>query len=372
MGQFNIPPVSTLLGSTLPNFFRVLKQGHVDIKYYHKIFLTFLVILIATPFHLWESLIFRIRLSGVRFKKPPLFILGHWRSGTTLLHTMLCKDSAAAYVTTYQSTFPNNLTSKWLFKTFMALEMPRRRPSDNMPLDANLPQEEELAFANCQPNAYYTFFYFPSQYQSFYDKSVHHKGLKSKEIKFWYKIYDKLLKKAYVNTGGDRLIIKNPVNTARIKHILKLYPDARFLYIYRNPFTVHLSTIKFLEKLLPTVTLSKFDNECIEEMAFDIYCRLLNDYQEQKTMIPAGNLLEIKYEEFENDPFKYMEKIYSQLLAENFTKVREQLKAYYASSKSYVKNKYIIDRESMNKIKQRLEKYIKLYDYDIPRDVIIQ
>jgi hypothetical protein len=36
------------------------------------------------------------KLAGVRVKQP-LFILGHWRSGTTHLHNLLATDEPFAY-----------------------------------------------------------------------------------------------------------------------------------------------------------------------------------------------------------------------------------------------------------------------------------
>jgi hypothetical protein len=144
--RLKLPPVSTLLGSTWKNFRTVLKNQPIDPEYKGKILLTSLVVLIATPFHHWENLIYsRKRLSRVTFDKPPLFILGHWRSGTTLLHNMLCQDPDSSYVTTYQSVFPNNLASKAVFRTLMKIAMPDRRPADNMKLDVSLPQEDEFA-----------------------------------------------------------------------------------------------------------------------------------------------------------------------------------------------------------------------------------
>ena len=39
--------------------------------------------------------------------KPPLFILGAWRSGTTHLHNLLAVDDRFAYPNLYQVTYPN-------------------------------------------------------------------------------------------------------------------------------------------------------------------------------------------------------------------------------------------------------------------------
>ncbi len=372
MNQFKLPPISTLSGSTLGNFFKVLKQGHVAPKYYLKIVLTFLVILIATPFHFWENLFFRKKLKQFKFTKAPVFILGHWRSGTTLLHNTLCVDPSAGYVTTYQSVFPNNLASKWLFKTFMKINMPKKRPTDNILLNIDAPQEDEFAFANMQAYAYYNFFYFPVQYRTFYDNAVHHKNLDENKKNKWFKTYDRLLKKALINSKGERLIVKNPVNTARTKHLLKLYPDAKFIYIYRNPITVILSTQRFFKGLFPTLILQKMEDTFLYEMIFDVYNRLLDDYLQQKALIPDKNLLEIRYEDFEKNPSRVIKQIYSDILLEDFDKVKGRYYAYFDSIEEYVKNKYEIEKTKIDEIKKHTSRFMTLYKYDVPEEIIIK
>lgn len=372
MDEFKIPPVSTLIGSSFRSYFKILKQGHIAPKYYFKIFLTTVVIFIAAPFHLWEKIVFNKKLKNFKFNKPPLFILGHWRSGTTLLHNMLTKDPSAGYMTTYQGVFPNNLSSKWLFRTFMKINMPDKRPSDGVALNIDFPQEDEFAFSNSQWNAYYNFFYFPKNYKKYYEKSVHHKNLSKKEIELWYKTYDELVKKALINAGGERVIFKNPVNTGRIDKILKLYPNAKFLYIYRNPITVFYSTRRFFQQLYPTLWLHKVDNDFIDDMIFDVYIRLMNDYYEYKAMIPPENLMELRFEEFEKNPVEKMQDIYQNLLKEDFSKIQHYFSDYFKTQKGHKKNKYFVAAEEIDLIKERWRKYIDLYNYDLPEDVKIK
>ncbi len=372
MEEFKIPPISTLVGSTISNYFRILNKGKVAPKYYFKIFLTTLIVLIATPFHLWEEIYFRKKLRKFKFSKPPLFILGHWRSGTTLLHNILSKDPSAGYVSTYQSLFPNNLASKWLFRTFMKINMPHKRPADGVELNISFPQEDEFAFCNCQPNSYYNFFYFPTLYKTFFEQAVNHKNLTEKEINMWFKTYDKLLKKALIDSKGERLIVKNPVNTGRIDKILKLYPDARFLYIYRNPVTVFHSTQHFFQKLNPTLWFHEVDTQFIDNMIFDIYNRLLDNYSEQKLLIPEGNLMEIRFEDFEQNPLNEMEKIYSNLLNEDFSKVKNYFAEYLATLKNYKKNSYSVNEITVNTMKKHLGKYMEMYNYGLPADIKIE
>jgi hypothetical protein len=372
MNDFKIPPISTLVGSTLRNFFLVLKGERISPRYYHKIFLTFLIIFIITPLHWWEEVVFNKKLKRFKFEKAPLFIIGHWRSGTTLLHNILCKDPSSGFMTTYFSLFPNNLASKWFFRMFIKLNIPGKRPSDNMELNINFPQEDEFAFSNCQPHAYYNFFYFPSQYRKFYEEAIQNKHLKEKEIEHWYISYDRLLKKALMDSGGSRLIIKNPVNTARIDKILKLYPDAKFLYIYRNPITVFYSTQNFYRKLFPQLWLKEVDPGFIDNLILDVYQRLLSDYQTQKLLIPPGNLMELRFEEFEKNPEYELKKIYSELLNEDYNLVEPYLLKYLNSLTGYSKNKYSVPEDSLNKVVSEWGYFMKLYNYDIPDDLVVK
>jgi hypothetical protein len=288
------------------------------------------------------------------------------------LHNVLCKDPSAGFMTTYYSLFPNNLASKWFFRLFIKLNMPGKRPSDNMELNINFPQEDEFAFGNCQPNSYYNFFYFPEQYKEIYEKSIEHKHLNETEIANWYKSYDMLLKKALMDSGGSRLIIKNPVNTARIDKILKLYPDAKFLYIYRNPVTVFYSTQNFFQKLFPKLWLKEVDHEFIDKLIIEVYLRLLADYQTLKTLIPPGNLMELRFEEFEMNPVDELKKIYSGLLNEDYNLAEPYLVNYLNSLKGYSKNKYSVPGDSLNKIIREWGPFMKLYNYDIPDDIVIK
>lgn len=369
MSEFKIPQISPLIGSTLSNYFKIMHGRKVEPAYYLKVFLTTLIVLIATPFHWWERYFFRKRIAETQITKSPLFIIGHWRSGTTLLHNLLCADPNAAYVTTYQSVFPNNLKSKWLFRSFMKMNMPEKRPSDNMELNIDFPQEDEYALSNILPNSYYNFFYFPYLAGMYYERSVYHSGLSKKDTMDWYERFDALCKKAMLNTGGEQLILKNPVNTARIKHLLKLYPDAKFLYIYRNPVIVFLSTQRFFQKLLPTLWFRKSDFGTIDRVIFNTYKKLMSDYQEQKSLIPPENLFELRFEDFEADPLAHLEKIYSDLLADDFKSRKALFKKQVGELRTYQKNTYTIDRDLLDRIVEEWKPFMDLYAYSIPEEL---
>ena len=95
-----------------------------------------------------------MRVRNMKLDDAPLFILGHWRSGTTFVHNVFCKDKQFGYTTTYQTVFPNiMLSGQWLFRRCMAAVMPERRPADNMVLSPARPREEVFAWARVGPSA---------------------------------------------------------------------------------------------------------------------------------------------------------------------------------------------------------------------------
>lgn len=368
--QFEIPPVLPLIGSKMGNFVRIIRNGKIERRYYGKVALTGLIILLATPFHMLDSWYFKGRIKKYRFGKPPLFIIGHWRSGTTLLHNCLCQDRTAAYLTTYHSLFPNNLRSKLIFKTFSRIGMPEKRPSDNMELNVSYPQEEEFALGNLHANFYYRFFYFPGEYRKYYEESAH-LDVTGARKEAWKKAYVRLLKKAALNTGGERLIVKNPVNTARIRTILEIFPDAKFLFIYRNPVSVFLSTQRFFQSLFPSIWLHSVDREYINHMILDVYIKMMKDYTEGKQLIPAGNLMELRFEDFESRPIACLRSIYTKLLKEDFETIRNKMVQYLKSIRNYRKNDYATNKRTVESVASRWHTYMEKWKYRMPENIVV-
>jgi len=371
MAEFKIPPISTLAGTTIQNYFKVIKGKKISSKFYFKNFLTQLVILISTPFHVYENLKYGRKTEKFSFKKPPLFILGHWRSGTTHLHNMLCQATDAAYITTYNSLFPSNLGSKFIFKKFMSLNMPEKRPSDNVKLNVDYPQEDEFALGNLCPYSYYNFFYFPEDYREFYQHYVRFKGVSQHVKTEWANQYKKLITKAILNTGGEQVIIKNPVNTGRVDKLLELFPDAKFIHIYRNPYLVYLSTKKFFLELCPTLWFHEVSEQFIEKMIIEIYANLYQDFFEKKALLHEGNFIEFSFEDFERDPMSHIRLAYEKLDLGNFEGQKIYFEKYLLRQKGYKKNAYAISEREMKVIDEKWSMFYQKWNYIIPEEIIV-
>jgi len=369
MAEFKLPPISPLAGTTITNFLRVLKKGRIEPRHWFKVFLTGLIILIGTPFRWYEKIRFRAKIKNFTFDEDPIFIIGHWRSGTTLLHNLMCQDPDSGYLTTYQSLFPHNLGSKWLFKTFMRLVMPERRPGDNIKLSVDFPQEEEFTLSNLHPFSYYDFFYFPKDHNRFFDRFIKYEGLTEDERETWKKKYKELITKALINKGGRRAIFKNPVCTGRVKIILETFPNAKFIYLYRNPVIVFLSSKKFFTPLIPTLFYHKFSPEQTSRMVMDIYPKLFQEYFSQKHLIPSQNLMEIRFEDFEKDPIGYIKDVYSQFNMPGIEQAEPYFTKYLDDQKSHRKNRYSISRDELGAITHEWKEAFTTWNYEVPDNI---
>jgi hypothetical protein len=103
-----------------------------------------------------SEMIYGSRANRQKVDPAPIFVLGHWRSGTTFLHDLLACDPAHGYPTTYQCFFPNHflLTGGAVRKWFNVF-LPKRRPMDNVPVGVDRPNEDEFAFANLGMGTHY-------------------------------------------------------------------------------------------------------------------------------------------------------------------------------------------------------------------------
>jgi len=369
--EFILPPISPLVGSSRSIIREVFKGNKVDPKYKFKVRITYILVTVTSAFHWIDNLWFRKKLRKFVFKAPPLFIIGHWRSGTTFLHNLLTKDPDAAYTTTYQCVFPDNLKSKWLFKTFMRIFMPRVRPGDNLEISASFPQEDEYGMSNLTHRSFYHFFYFPSSYRSLYKNYIRFETLSEKEKEDWKKLYRKLVIKALINTGRSRIILKNPINTGRMLNLLDLFPEAKFVHIIRNPVIVYLSTKKFFSQLFPTLNLELFSDDEISEMILEVYESMMQDYLEDKKQIDPDRLLEIRYEELVEGPIQNLEHIYTKFNYSNFQRLKPVFENYLDSIEGYQIDTYTMSQQELDRIMEHLGFAMKHWNYMMPDNLKI-
>jgi hypothetical protein len=222
---------------------------------------------------------------------------------------------------------------------------------------------------NVMPYSYYNFFYFPKDYKEYYEKFVRFKTLKPFEVKVWGDKYKNLITKALMNSKGTRMILKNPVNTGRLKLLSELFPQAKFIHIYRNPVTVYLSTKKFFIELFPTLWFHEVDQDFIIEMIIDVYKKMYTDYFDQKTQVSPDRIYELKFEAFEKDPNAHLEAIYKYFGFDNFEHQSANFQEYLSSVKGYRKNKYTISQAELRQVEEMWGFAFDKWAYELPQNM---
>lgn len=341
-----------LSGSTLGNWLTLLRQnGGISWPYVLKALNATGMILASAPLRLLESLRYGQKIWQTEIDEPPIFILGHWRSGTTHLHRMMVQDKRWGYVSSLQAFVPEAFVS--LSQT-MASSLqnfwPEVRPMDNVSYSPDVPEEEDYSLACVSPFSFYCCWYFPQRMRAIFQRSVLLQGLSETEKRQWEQSYLKILKKATLFSGNKRLVIKNPSNTARIAELLKLFPNAKFIHIYRNPYDVYTSTMKFYKKLVPNYALQNFNEAEFEDNIFTFYQQLMQRFSDTVELIPAENFVEIRYEDFDQAELLCLEHIYNRLSLPNFDQAKSEFQAYIAAQAGYQKNQYSLDEATKARV----------------------
>jgi hypothetical protein len=324
-------PVTSLAGTTPGNILKILKHHKVEPKFYFKLSLSFIAATILSLLKYTEDILMRKRIREFTIKEDPVFIIGFNRSGTTLLHNLLCQDPKAGYTTTLQTVFPHCfLSQKWWLGPLINFFVPEKRPFDNVPMHMEFPQEEEFGLANLQSHSIYNFFIFPKDFDRILDNQYFPSNMSEKELVRWKKEYRRMVIKSLLNTGGERYISKNPQNIPRTKILNELYPGCHFIFIYRDPYVVVESWYNFILAIFPGVQLQDVPADFSRKQVARYYSLAMRHYFDLKEKPDAPEVLEIKMEEFMKDKIQGLKNIYNFFGMAGFEQVRPAFEAYLA------------------------------------------
>ncbi len=344
-----------LAGTTFSNWMRVLRdnQFHISWPYLPKALYVSIVIAALSPLRFREQRFCNLHCRDVSVPTP-LFIIGHWRSGTTFLHYLMGKDPDLTYVSTMQTLAPHVfLTGESFLSGYLKNSLPSKRPMDNLEMEADLPYEDEYAVANMNPYSFYHGWYFPQNILSYFRKYVLFEQVPPTVIEIWKEQYLYFLKKIAFKYPQKRIVLKSLVNTAKIKQLLELFPDAQFIHIHRNPYRVYKSTWKLYLSILPLFSLQHIDHEEVDEAILRIYHDLFKQYLKDKSHIPPENLIELSFEDFITDPLSHLKTIYDTFELQSFSNAEPYFKRYIQHHHNYQKNKYILSKTDKEKVRNR-------------------
>lgn len=194
--------------------------------------------------------------------EKPLFILGNLRSGSTFLHRLLSRDSETfTSLTTWDiyltpsivqkkiTQFVSRLDKKYLnnvlHRLLYAFDRATLGKIKIHPVSFFQPEEDENIHLHIW-DGYFVTFLFPflnemPNYRHF-DEALRpeHK----RRIMAFYK--SMLQRHLYANGGKRHFVAKNPAFSPKIETLAEFFPDARIIYLARNPLDMLPSTISWI------------------------------------------------------------------------------------------------------------------------------
>ncbi|MSR65676.1 MAG: sulfotransferase [Verrucomicrobiae bacterium] len=331
-----------LAGILAGDWWRLLKENHfaVDAPYWHRAAFVTAASLMNSFYQRKEERLFHDAIAETKITEPPLFILGHWRSGTTHLHNLLAQDTAQfAFANTYQVVNPHTFlcTEEVNSRRFAGL-VPSKRPMDNMALSFQTPQEDEFAPCLITFRSLYLGMSFARR-EDDYLRYLAFREVPRAEIEEWKAGFLWFLKKLTLKYNRS-LLLKSPPHTARIRYLLEMFPDARFVHIHRNPHVVFQSFRHFYDTTMWYTYLQRPDLDRVDERIIRRYNILYDAFFEDRSLIPKGHYHEMGFEDLERDPAEEVRKLYDAIGLPGFESLRPKLQRYIDSLKGYERNKF--------------------------------
>ena len=174
-----------------------------------------------------------------------------------------------------------------------------------------------------------------------------------------------LYRRLYLKHGGKRLVMKTPANAARLKLLTRLFPDARYVYLARNPLDVFPSTVKLWRALYSVQGLHNPPqlDPWLDDYILDMFARLTEDYEEDRHLIPESHLVELRYEDIVKDPVATMRGLYRRLDIPGFDQAEMPMREFLGGRKEHRVSRYELPEELKRKIIDRLKPYIDRFGY---------
>ncbi len=349
-----------LCGSSLANLLQALARGGpVRPGRLPDVAIALLAALVRAPFSAGE----RAWVAALERRGPPmpapLFIVGHLRSGTTHVQNVLSRSRQFGQVSPIALGLPWDLLILGaLLRPLLERALPGGRFVDQVRVDPDSPQEDEIALANMQSLSYYHALYFPRRFAQDLRRGLLLEGCTPAELDRWQRRFRYFLRKISFDQSGLRLLIKNPVYTARIALLRKIWPDAQFIHVYRDPRRVFVSTVHYFRTLLAQLSLQEYHQVDIERTVLEVYPKVMTALIEQSTGLPANRFVDVQFECFERQPIAELERIYRRLELPGLEEATPRFEAYLRAMGGYAKNAYPPSPEAVRLVEREWARFI--------------
>lgn len=372
-------------GMTFSTWFRIFAANRFAISPTHlpRAVRGLIISILNSTASVIQTLIFSKRIRRSVLEHPPIFIIGHWRTGTTHLHEMLSCDERFIAPNTLECFVPGQCLVMGRMLRLVSFLLPEKRPMDNMLLGWDQPQEDEFALLNMGLGSPYDAMLFPNR------RRVHHKFLNMTDVSaeqrkawttglvnFLQQVNYRGIRQAKPSIGTRSILLKSPTHTARVRTLRQMFPGAKFIHVVRDPFEVFASTIKLWRGLYETQGCQRPDFgplsdgvPDIEQYVLDTMDLLYRDFFAEVAEIPEEDFCQVRYEDLVRKPIEEVSRLYDHLRLGSIETMRPRLEAHLRTIAEYKTNEHRIPPERKAEVSRRWGWYIDRFGYLAPLSV---
>ena len=159
-------------------------------------------------------------------------------------------------------------------------------------------------------------------------------------------------------------MLKNPAHSGRIPLLMDEFPKARFIHIYRNPFAVYLSSLRFFRRFVDNYAFQRMGDEELEQLVLYVYQRLMTRLFDDLARIPSGQLAHVCYEHLVADPVACVERTYHALGLELTGALSDATAKAARDQASFKTNAHVLDDSSRQAVRQHWGFALERLGYD--------
>jgi omega-hydroxy-beta-dihydromenaquinone-9 sulfotransferase len=353
-----------LYGLRLKMLFKICCKNKFSfrLKYFFRFLVLFQNSCWSSFFSILEKLYFKKKIKSALLPDDPIIIIGHWRTGSSYLHQLLQLDKNNTVPTNFQVHLPDSfLIADKYYKPVMKLLMGKnpKRPFDNVSIFVDEPQEDEFATLKMCGHSPFIKLIYPDS-PEFFLLSFNDFEIEGKAFEEWKSALAEFCKKLSIATS-KRIVLKNPFHSFRINSVRKVFPNAKFIHIYRHPYNVIPSTINMWNIVGKQNVMRPGFVKATLNSTVEVYARMMNYIIAHKKKIPEKYFQEIKYENLEKDPVKEIKKTYENLGLVFSYEFEKAITAFHQNK--FSKNKFNLKEEEKNYISTKLKNYMEHYNY---------
>jgi len=153
--------------------------------------------------------------------------------------------------------------------------------------------------------------------------------------------------------------------------LARMFPEAKWIHIVRNPFAVFSSTVRLWRSLYEAYGYQKPRYEGLEVEVLETFSRMHARLEATRGLVAASGIVDVRYEDVVREPVVILRRIYSALQLGSFEVVQPEVERYLAERTGYVPNRHSVDPRFADEIRARWKPYFERYGYSLEDGAVI-